>query len=56
MRTRAIDPVLSVIPRVDSTLTRLACKQKIADAANLLRLVISRGVRLTATRKESGSS
>jgi hypothetical protein len=37
MRTRAIDPVLSIIPRVDSPLSRLACKQKVADAANLFR-------------------
>jgi hypothetical protein len=48
MRTRAIDPVLSVIPRLGSTSTRSARKQKIADAANLLRLVVSRGLRLTA--------
>jgi len=33
---------------VDSTLTRSACKQKIADASNLLWLVVSRGLRLTA--------
>jgi hypothetical protein len=47
MRTQAIDPVLSVIPRVESTLTRSACRQKIADAANLPGPFDSRGLRLT---------